>query len=268
MIELAEALRGTRWGRVEVVGSTGSTNADAAAWAAAGEPDGAVLVALHQTAGRGRFDRRWEAPPGAAVATSALVRTDRPMIDWTWLPLVTGVAVLRGIRAVAPGCDLGLKWPNDVLVVGGEAPGKVCGILCERHEGSGGAAAVIGFGINTSLTRGQLPVPTATSLALAGFDLEPLDVVASVLRELDDLLAVWQDRGHVREAYTAACGSIGADLRVQVSPTEQVSGVGDSIDPAGRLVVRTVDGLRAFSAGDVVHRRPGGDQASSSRWAR
>ncbi|WP_022910817.1 biotin--[acetyl-CoA-carboxylase] ligase [Aestuariimicrobium kwangyangense] len=260
MIELAEALRGTRWRRVEVLDSTGSTNADAAVLAAAGEPDGAVVVALHQTAGRGRFDRRWEAPPGAAVATSAVVRTDRPMVDWTWLPLVTGVAVLRGIRAVAPGCELELKWPNDVLVAGGDAPGKVCGILCERHEGlstAPGAAAVIGFGINTSLTREQLPVPTATSLALAGFDVEPLTVVASVLRELDDLLAVWQERGHLREAYTAACGSIGQNLRVQVSDTEQVSGVGDSIDPAGRLVVRTADGLRAFSAGDVVHLRRG-----------
>lgn len=252
---LTHSLRGTRWRRVEVVESTGSTNADLASRAVAGEPDGTVLVALHQSAGRGRFDRRWEAPPGAALATSVLVRTDRPMVDWMWLPLVTGVAVLRGVRAVAPEAPLELKWPNDVLVSGGSAPGKLCGILCERHETPTGPAAVIGFGLNTTLTAEQLPVPTATSLALAGIEVAPGEVLAAILTELDALVGVWQERGHLREAYTQACGSLGAELRVMVSETEQVLGVGESIDSSGRLVVRTAEGSRAFSAGDVVHLR-------------
>ena len=238
-----------------MIESTGSTNADLAAQALAGAPDGTVLVARHQTAGRGRFDRRWEAPPGAALATSVLVRTDRPMIDWTWLPLVTGVAVLRGIRAVAPGAELELKWPNDVLVTGERAPGKLCGILCERHETPTGPVAIIGFGLNTTLTREQLPVPTATSLTLAGIDADPMEVLAAILEELDGLLTSWEQRGHVREAYTQACGSIGTALTVHVSETDRVRGVGESIDETGRLVVRTEGGLRTFSAGDVVHLR-------------
>ncbi|MGJ6981385.1 biotin--[acetyl-CoA-carboxylase] ligase [Aestuariimicrobium soli] len=265
---LTASLLPTRWRRVEVVDTTGSTNADLAARAAAGEPDGTVIVALHQSAGRGRFDRRWEAPPGAALATSVLVRTNRPMGDWTWLPLLTGVAVLRGIRAAATRAGvssevldrLELKWPNDVLVRGDvqvTGAGKLCGILCERHVTPDGAAAVIGFGINTTLTADQLPVPTATSLALAGIDVDPAELLTGVLTELADLLAVWDERGHLRQDYSEVCGSLGAEVRVMVSETEQVVGVGESIDPSGRLVVRTATGPRAFSAGDVVHlRRP------------
>lgn len=257
---LAELLRGTpRWRHLECVAETGSTNRDVAEAVAAGAEDGLVRIAEHQTGGRGRFDRVWETPRGGSVAMSAMVRTERPLVDWTWLPLLTGVAVIRAIRSL---CDaeqasqLVLKWPNDVLVTG-EAPGKVCGILCERHDGPAGAAAVIGIGLNVALDAAELPVDTASSLRLAGIEVDRTELVAAVLRELDLLLGVWEQRGHVREACTAVCASIGARLQVHLSETETVSGVGDSIDEQGRLVVRTPEGLRAFSAGDVVHLRPG-----------
>ncbi|WP_328701857.1 biotin--[acetyl-CoA-carboxylase] ligase [Aestuariimicrobium ganziense] len=258
---------GVRWD-VSWVPETGSTNRDLARWVAgADEAVARVLVADHQTAGRGRFDRAWTAPPGSSLAISVAVWPGREFLDWTWLPLVTGVAVLRGLGSVVGASvaeRLVLKWPNDVLVAGdgGVGAGKLCGILAERVDGGvlGRPAAVIGFGINISMQADELPVPTATSLLLAAGSDEAVvpsksEVVAAVVGELAGLLEVWERRGHLREAYTEACGSLGVPLRVHVSASEVVEGVGESVDEQGRLVVRTAQGLQSFAAGDVVHLR-------------
>ena len=84
--------------RVRCIRSTGSTNFDMAAAARRGEAAGAVLVAEHQDAGRGRFERTWTSPPGVSVATSVLLRPRRPALDWGWLSLLVGLAVADGIR--------------------------------------------------------------------------------------------------------------------------------------------------------------------------
>ena len=110
-----------------------------------------MLVTDYQSAGRGRLGRTWTAPPGTSIAMSVLVRPDD--VDpqrWTWLPLLTGLAVADGLERVA-GLDVRLKWPNDVLV----GDRKVCGILAERVETSDGPACVVGMGINTHLTVGR-----------------------------------------------------------------------------------------------------------------
>ena len=123
---------------------------------------GTVLVADYQSAGRGRLGRTWTAPPGTSIAMSVLVRPDG--VDparWTWLPLLTGLAVADGLSGAA-GLEARLKWPNDVLV----GDRKVCGILAERVETPVGPACVVGMGINTHLERADLPVPTATSVAI------------------------------------------------------------------------------------------------------
>ncbi len=123
---LAVAVAGGLWQHVDVVASTGSTNADLARQSREGAPAGRVLVSGHQSAGRGRLARRWEAPPDTSVACSVLVAPRRPMPEWGWLPLLVGMAVADGVRA-ATGLDARLKWPNDVLV----NERKLCGILCE-----------------------------------------------------------------------------------------------------------------------------------------
>ena len=236
---------------VRCLPTTGSTNADLAAEAVAGAPSGSVLVADHQSTGRGRFDRRWEAPPGTSVAVSVLLRpTDLPLERWLWLPLVTGVAVAEALRVVA-GVDALVKWPNDVLI-GGK---KVCGILSERIESADGALAVVGMGVNVSLTREELPVPTATSLALEGFPLDQSAIVAGVLNHFARWYEAWTVRGNLRAEYVARCASIGADLAVHLDGEPPVLGVGRGVDRYGRLEVATPGGLRVFAVGDVVHAR-------------
>jgi BirA family biotin operon repressor/biotin-[acetyl-CoA-carboxylase] ligase len=157
-LNAALASRPGLWREVRVVEETGSTNADLLARARSGAGEGLVLVAEAQTSGRGRMGRRWISPPRCALTFSVLLRPAVPAGLLGWVPLLAGVAAASALRQTA-GVDAWLKWPNDVLVDGA----KIAGILAERW----GNAVVIGTGINVLQQRGELPVPTATSLLVA-----------------------------------------------------------------------------------------------------
>ncbi|MDX6296314.1 MAG: BirA family transcriptional regulator [Nocardioidaceae bacterium] len=255
----ALTLAGSRWTHVEVVNESPSTNARLAERAASDERDGLVLVAEHQTAGRGRLDRTWTTPPRAAITMSVLVRpVGVPMSRWPWISLLAGLAVAAAVRRVA-GVEAGLKWPNDVVV----DDRKLAGLLVERVEGGFGPAAVIGVGLNVSTTRAELPTPYATSLTLEGATTtDRATLVKAILRRLDGLLAQWERRAgtpsvELRAAYRGACVTIGQRVRLEVYGRETVEGVAVGIDESGRLLVHTESGEVAFAAGDVVHvRRP------------
>ncbi|WP_345713276.1 biotin--[acetyl-CoA-carboxylase] ligase, partial [Kineococcus glutinatus] len=136
------------WRSVEVVARTGSTNADLLARARAGEAAGAVLVAEHQSAGRGRMGRTWVSPPRSGLAVSVLLRPAVPAARWSWLPLLAGLALADALVAVA-GLPARLKWPNDVLVPvpaggGGTVEAKVAGVLVEA---GGDGSVVLGSGL-------------------------------------------------------------------------------------------------------------------------
>src|SRR5215467_11674038 len=151
---LREAVLGGLWTSVEVVAATGSTNADLVE---RGGPEGQVLVAEEQTAGRGRMGRSWVSQPGASLTFSVLLRpASVPPGRRGWLPLLTGVSVAVAVRAVAAV----LKWPNDVLI----GSRKLAGILAEQS----GDVVVIGVGLNVSTPADALPVSSgglrATSL--------------------------------------------------------------------------------------------------------
>ena len=241
---------------VEVVAATPSTNALVAGRAPDGAPEGLVVVTEHQTAGRGRLDRTWQTPPRAALTFSVLLRPRVPAVRWPWLPLLTGHALARVlVRALAgTGASAGVKWPNDVLV----DDAKVAGILVERVDTPQGPAAVLGLGLNVTTTADELPVATATSLALAGLA-EPdrtgllLDVLAALRDEYD----AWQGGGAeaLRAAYTAASVTIGRTVRVDLPSGETLTGPATGIDAGGRLLVRGPQGEQAVGAGDVVHVR-------------
>jgi len=243
---------GSVWTDVSTVATTGSTNADLAAAARAGAASGQVLVSDHQSTGRGRFTRVWEAPPRTSLAISTLLRPppDVATSRWLWLPLLTGLAVADGIRT-ATGIRADLKWPNDVLIDGR----KVCGILSERVERHAGAAAILGMGVNTTLTEEHLPVPTATSLSLAGADVEPGEVAAAILEALAEWYIRWLAGSDLRVDYAARCSSVGRTVRVQLSATEAVVGEATGVDAYGCLLVQVDGEQRAFAAGDVSHLR-------------
>ena len=240
---------------VRHVAETESTNVDVAAAARDGAPEGTVIVADHQTAGRGRLDRTWEAPAGSGLAMSALVRPEElePTL-WPWIPLMAGVATAEAVARL--GLIAQLKWPNDVEIDGR----KLAGILVERIESpaSGryphgrGTAAVVGIGLNVAMSADQLPIPTATSLILEGIEVDRdavLTVVLEALGRCYDMLLV--DAGAVRAAYLAACSTVGSRVRIALPDGSTLDGDATDVDEDGRLVV---DG-RPITAGDVVHVR-------------
>ncbi len=139
------------WHALDIVDRTGSTNADLLARASQGAPEGLVLAAEEQSAGRGRMGRAWVSPPRAALTFSLLVRPAAvPPARHGWLSLLTGVAVASAVTAVT-GIDLRLKWPNDLLA----GPAKLGGILAE----AAGDAIVVGVGLNVSTEPAELPPP-------------------------------------------------------------------------------------------------------------
>ena len=255
-------------GRVEVHDRAPSTNALAAERARAGEPAGLVVVAEHQVAGRGRLDRSWETPDRAALTFSVLLRPTVDPSAWPWLPLLVGHAVGRALgeslggslgEQGEQGVRPGLKWPNDVLL----ADQKVAGILVELVETPGGPAAVIGVGLNVSTRRDGLPVPTATSLLLAGAtEVDRTDLLIAILRTLEEEYDAWQAgrAAELRASYTRACVSIGRQVHVDLPSGETLTGTAVGIDVDGRLRVASSDGEVSVGAGDVVHARAGGDR--------
>ncbi|WP_432509805.1 biotin--[acetyl-CoA-carboxylase] ligase [Kineococcus sp. SYSU DK001] len=248
---LRAALVGPRaWSRLDVVATTGSTNADLLADGAA--PDGAVLVADHQGAGRGRLGRTWTAPARSSLAVSVLLRPAQPLDRWPLLPLVTGLAVVDTLDAL--GVRAGLKWPNDVLVTGPDRPGKVCGILCEARADR----VVVGAGINVSLRADELPVETATSIALAGARARDRDtVLRRYLRALRRRVDAWAAGEPVLADYRAASLTLGREVRAQLPDGTALEGVAVDVEADGRLVVQPSGGARtSLAAADVVHLRP------------
>lgn len=257
---------GSPWTDVDVVDETASTNADVVAAARAGAAAGLVLVAEHQTGGRGRLGRTWQAPPRSGLTVSVLVRPDVLAEHWPWLPLLGGVAVAEACRRTAE-VDAVLKWPNDVLV--GER--KLAGVLVERVETPAGAAAVLGVGLNVSLRESELPMPQATSLAIAGASTQDRAVLLrAVLRTLGALLAAWEAAGGdpavghpgLHASYTRRCVTLGCLVRVELPDGRTVHGRAVEVDAGGRLVVATAGPAGAdrhvLGAGDVVHVRSSG----------
>jgi BirA family transcriptional regulator, biotin operon repressor / biotin---[acetyl-CoA-carboxylase] ligase len=239
-----QAVAGPPW-TVRLHTEAGSTNALAAA-----EPVlDLVVVADHQQAGRGRLDRDWVTPRGAALTFSAVVDPGVDLEWWPVVPLVTGYAVARALGGYAQ-----VKWPNDVLVDGE----KVCGILVERVSAQP-PVAVIGIGINVDQTADELPVPTATSLHLAGHPVDRTALFGDVLASLRAALRHFA--GHpdlFLNQYRDRSATLGQEVRVDLPAGHSVEGRVVDFDDHGRLLLRTAAETMTLSAGDVVHLRPSG----------
>src|SRR5689334_5855542 len=162
---------GTGWS-VNLLTTADSTNAVAAQDP---QPD-TLVVADHQTAGRGRLDRSWDTPPGSALTFTAVVDPELADHDWPLLPLAVALAVADGVRS-ASGLEVAVKWPNDLLL----PSGKIAGILLERVSGGGRPLALIGIGVNVALGADELPVETASSLAIGGSSVDRTTVFAEVV---------------------------------------------------------------------------------------
>jgi BirA family biotin operon repressor/biotin-[acetyl-CoA-carboxylase] ligase len=225
-----------------------------------GDPAGLVAVADHQTAGRGRLDRRWESPPGANLLASVLLRPD---IDGRDVHLCAGAVALAGADACreVAGVEPVLKWPNDLLLDGA----KLAGVLAEAEfAGSSLTAVVVGIGINVAWP--GPPEAGGTCLDDVGGRTQPIVLLDHLLSALEPRCALLEEsagRRALADEVRRRCGTLGQQVRVTLAG-EEITGRASAIDDAGRLVVDTAAGARPVSAGDVVHLRPdqdlGGDR--------
>lgn len=247
---------GSRWPLPSIATSTGSTNDDIAALAAAGAPEGTCVVAEEQVAGRGRQGREWVSPIGGGLWLSVLVRPGGvPKDRWGWLSLMAGLAAQDAVRSACRVPAL-LKWPNDVVVQaaacgGDKSQRKLGGILSQVIDDD---AVAIGIGINVSLRSAELPVPQATSILMEAGVQDREALLADLLVALSQRLAQWRT-GDARLAadYREACITIGRLVEVTMPDRSMLSGIVTGIDDDGHLKVDDGESVTTVTAGDVVH---------------
>lgn len=241
--------------RIDIVASTGSTNADLIARHTAGEDiRGTVLLAEYQSAGRGRNGRIWTAPPHSHIALSLGVDVGSIIPQhWGWLPLLTGVALADAVRTTT-GIDAGVKWPNDVMV----GTGKLAGVLTEVI--SPDSVAVVGLGLNVTLTPQEAPDVRAVSLYTLGAEILDRDVlVGAILHKLVTRIQRWQSTGGadptLAEDYRLYSLTLGTQVRATLLDGCTITGVAVDIDSVGQLRINTGQNIVTVSAGDITHLR-------------
>ncbi len=246
-VRFAERLHTRRLGRSIIArASVGSTNDEAWTACAAGAPDGTVVVADMQTAGRGRLGRRWHTEPGRSLAISVLLCQGCEAAGLALLPLAAGLAVAEALEAL--GAEPALKWPNDVLL-GGR---KAAGVLCETRRG----AAVVGAGVNLGQTEADFPAELsgiATSLALAGIAAAREDVAAGFLDALEARWDALRQDGPAAllEAWRARADFWDRIVTVRTG-TGELRGLARGLDETGALRLALADGGEtAVRAGDL-----------------
>ncbi len=289
-----------RYGRVDLSASTGSTNADLLAAAAVQSgsaegtrwPDLTALTAEEQLAGRGRLDRTWVSPAGRSMIVSVLLRPENagkplPMTAYSWLSLLAAIALIEAVGDEA-GVKAELKWPNDVLINGH----KVAGILAQlapppisatqapvsSSAGSpavtadpvvpAGPVVIVGTGVNVSQSPDELPVETATSLAIEGSRTLDRNVLlpAYLARFAALYLAFCAVDGDASRPLaggdsllkraTAEMVTLGTQVRADLPGNKSIFGLAAGLDATGSLLLTDALGTtHTVSAGDVVHLR-------------
>ena len=260
-----EHLRGAFGRPFRYLDETDSTNDQALAWLAEGAPEGALVVAEHQTAGRGRRGRTWEAPPGDALLFSLVLRPRGQAQVVELLTTAAGVACARGIQETC-GLDVGLKWPND-LMVGDE---KVAGILVESRVAGGSIdGAVAGIGVNVRWPRGEegagFATP-ATSLADVaargpGVSVPPratlLAAIVAALEEVYTRLGKDSGRDEVRREAMDRSTILGREVLVRFADGSSVSGRALELTSSGALALSRADGSTVIlGVGEIERVRP------------
>jgi BirA family transcriptional regulator, biotin operon repressor / biotin---[acetyl-CoA-carboxylase] ligase len=261
--------------RLEVVETTGSTNADlvrAVSVEPKEWPDMSVLTAEHQSAARGRLDRHWESPARSAVSVSIVLRPVNaqglpvPTQSYSWLSMLAGLA-LRETLLEKCGLPAEIKWPNDVLVRGR----KISGILAQLGPMTDGTvpAVVLGTGLNVNLAEAELPVPTATSLLVEGAG--TLDRTAILKDYLSRFAALYRSFCNadgdpsaglaggpsLHKRVEAVLVTLGREVRAQLPGDHELVGHASRLDEYGSLLVVDHSGREhVVTAGDVVHLRP------------
>jgi BirA family biotin operon repressor/biotin-[acetyl-CoA-carboxylase] ligase len=251
---VAELLAGSPLGRpLHFFSSIDSTNSFLRAVPAESAEHGALAVADHQSAGRGRFARRWADSPGRSLLFSLLLDAPRPIGSWPLLTLGMAVSVCRA--TAKGGVAARIRWPNDVLI----EEKKICGILMERAAHAG--RLVLGVGVNVSQEQGEWPAPLrdrATSLRAASGRLwDRAALLAAILADFAGVFERWrrEDDGGLLDEVRPRMLTLGRFVRLRAHE-RTVEGVMMDLDRDGSLVLRDSTGiLSRWHSADVEESR-------------
>lgn len=230
-----------------------STNTRAWAWAHEGAPEGSVVLAEYQDAGRGRLGRSWQAGAGLNLTFSAVLYPPLPPERLGLIALAAGLAVAEALEPYAAPVRPALKWPNDVLLEGK----KCCGVLLESTLQARRSVVILGIGLN--INQDAFPdalAGRATSLLLATGRHTPrapllADLLARLEARYDALLAGHDDV--LRQAFRNRLAGLGETVRFRLTDAGgEVTGRLEGITENGALLLRTAAGLRAYAAGELT----------------
>jgi BirA family biotin operon repressor/biotin-[acetyl-CoA-carboxylase] ligase len=236
----------SRYWRVSVVEVTGSTQDDLLAAVARNDArSGDVLVTDYQSAGRGRLDRKFDAPHSSALMFSIYIQPTRDKSDWSFIPLLSGLIISLALSELDPRIEVSIKWPNDLLI--GE--NKIGGIISNATD----LGIVVGIGINVAMSDSELPVAHATSLGLNDFrELDRNNILAAILNQYEEILSRWDAGEDLRHLYRDRSATIGKEVRIETPHATHINGLAIDIAPNGELILK--DGKR-ITVGDIVHLR-------------
>jgi BirA family biotin operon repressor/biotin-[acetyl-CoA-carboxylase] ligase len=240
---IASAL--SQYWRVSVLDLTTSTQSELADMVRENSAkSGDVIAAEFQTAGRGRMDRTFEAPKSSALLFSLYITPTRDRGDWGFITHLAALT-MQQVISVDLLSQVSLKWPNDILI--GDA--KVAGLLAQ----AAGEGIILGIGINVSMTEDELPVSSATSIAIAGSsNLNRNLILSNFLMLFESNFKKWDEGQDFIESYSRNCSTIGQNVRVEVAGRESRTGKALAINQMGALILE--DGFEV-NVGDVVHLR-------------
>lgn len=223
-----------------------------------------AIATTSQTAGKGRLDREWVAPPGCTLALSVYAEFPAAAAQRAmgWVSLSAGLALREVLASRIDADRIGIKWPNDVQLDGKKVAG-ILGELLGVVDGGRAFACVIGTGVNTGIPADQLPTPQSTSLQLEGVEIDPLELAPELIRALARRLTALEtaggdaDASGLRDELTRHCNTIGTDVVVTLADGSALHGRATGVDALGQLEVQDGQGqLHSVSVGDVEHVRP------------
>ena len=205
---------------------------------------GDVIATEFQSDGRGRLDRTFDAPPGSALLFSFYIKPKRARTDWGFIGHLAALTMQQVISADNQS-QVWLKWPNDILI----GDQKVAGLLAQATDDG----VIIGIGTNVAMTVEELPVESATSLAIAGFsNLDRNSILCDFLNRFENNFKEWDNGADFIDRYSEVCATLGRLVRVEVIGRENRTGKAVSINKLGALALE--DGFEV-NVGDVVHLR-------------
>ena len=236
----------SRYWRVSVVEVTGSTQDDLYQLASSGSAiPKTILASEFQLSGRGRLDRTFEAAPHSALTFSLYIEPKVSKDEWSFLTLLAGLSVHEALHALDPQIEIGVKWPNDLLI--GEK--KFVGMIAQAS----GKGIVLGIGINVGMTVDELPVANATSLAIEGFlELDRNLILATFINHFEINLEMWEHDKSFLAEYRSASITLGRELEVTLPGGEVIHSTAIDISDTGALLLE--NGVEV-TVGDVVHLR-------------